>query len=181
MNAWLIVFLVAFAAAILYLAARYVYTFQHWRGTRLVVCPETRDYAAVVIDAKKAAVKSLEGKNYLRLADCDRWAKRPRCAEPCLTQIVESPDGCLVRTYVDNFYRGKHCGICRKHFLEVGWTEHAPAAIDDNGQTVTWDNVPAPQVPHFLTTHIPVCWDCHVASTFRREHTNMVTDRPWKH
>ncbi|HSE50185.1 MAG TPA: hypothetical protein VLA96_13345 [Terriglobales bacterium] len=181
MNPWLIFTLAAFAAAVLYAAARALHTYYHWRGTRLVVCPETRDYASVTINAKQAALKSLEGKNYLRLEDCNRWQEREKCAEPCLNQIVESADGCLVRTYVDNFYRGKHCAICRKPFLDVGWTEHLPAAIDDNGNTVTWDRVPVPQLPKFLTSHMPVCWDCHVAATFRRQHSDMVTDRPWQH
>jgi len=181
MNPWLTLLLLTFGGAILYAAARATYVYYHWRGDRLVVCPETRDYAAVVVDAKHAATTAFTGKPALHLADCHRWAERERCAEPCLAQIVESADGCLVRTYVDNFYRGKTCAICRKPFLDVGWTEHLPAAIDDNGNTVTWDKVAVQQLPKFLTSHMPVCWDCHVAATFRREHNSLVTDRPWQH
>jgi hypothetical protein len=29
-----------------------------------------------------------------------------------------------------------------------------------------------------FATHQPVCWDCHIAQTFRREHAELVTDRP---
>src|ERR1041385_3961792 len=108
MNPWLTLFLLASATAILYAAARATYLYYHWRGDRLVVCPESHDYAAVVVDAKDAAKTSLTGKPAVHLADCRRWAERDRCAEPCLKQIFESADGCLVRTYVDNFYCGKH-------------------------------------------------------------------------
>lgn len=181
MNSWLMLLLAGSALALLYLAARALYTYAHWRGMRLVVCPETRDYAAVTIDAKSAALKSLEGKAFLRLEDCHRWRERERCAEPCLNQIIESADGCLVRTYVDRFYRGRRCALCNKPFLDVGWTEHLPAAIDDDGKTVTWDKVPVPALPKFLTTHSPICWDCHMAATFRREHPGMITDRDWQH
>jgi hypothetical protein len=181
MNPWLIFLIVGAAFAVVYAGARALYLYFHWRGDRLVVCPETRDFAAVQVDARNAALKSLEGKTSVRLQDCNRWHERDRCAEPCLNQIVEAADGCLVRTYVDKFYRDKHCAICRKPFLDLGWTERFPAALDDDGKTVTWDAVPIAALPRFLTTHLPICWDCHVAATFRREHTGMVTDRPWQH
>jgi hypothetical protein len=29
-----------------------------------------------------------------------------------------------------------------------------------------------------LSTHLPVCWDCHIARRFRREHPALVVDRP---
>lgn len=181
MNPWLIFLLAGFGIAILYAAARALHTYYHWRGTRLVICPETRDYAAVTVNARAAALKSLEGRNYIRLEECNRWHEREKCAEPCLGQLVDSPDGCRLRAYVDNFYRGKHCAICRKPFLDIGWTEHLPAAISDDGATVTWDTVAPERIPQFLNTHVPVCWDCHVAASFRREHASMVTDRPWQH
>jgi hypothetical protein len=33
-------------------------------------------------------------------------------------------------------------------------------------------------VSNVLATHVPVCWDCRVAKTFRREHPELLTDRP---
>jgi hypothetical protein len=32
-----------------------------------------------------------------------------------------------------------------------------------------------------LQTHLPVCWDCYIAQTFRLEHPDMVVFRPWPH
>jgi hypothetical protein len=31
-----------------------------------------------------------------------------------------------------------------------------------------------------LQTHLPVCWDCYIAQTFRRDHPDMVVYRPWR-
>jgi len=181
MTMWLVFTFAAFAAVILYALARAGWTYRRWRGPRLVICPETRDYAAVTVDAADAARRSITGKSDIHLAGCHRWPERGRCDEPCLNQLTDSFDGCRLSTYVERFYRDRHCALCRKPFLDVGWTEHLPAALNDDGATVTWDRVAPERIPQFLKTHPPVCWDCHVAATFRRQHSDMVTDRPWQH
>jgi hypothetical protein len=28
-----------------------------------------------------------------------------------------------------------------------------------------------------MQTHLPVCWNCHIAQEFRREHSELVVDR----
>jgi hypothetical protein len=178
MNTWLLIAFVAFSLTAVYVAARALTVYLHWRGQRLVTCPETREYAVVEIDAAQAARQSLAGKSHLELRDCSRWDERGPCAEPCLNQIVEATDGCLVRSYVERFYEGKACAICRKPIGPIDWTRHMPAAIDQEGRTITWDMVPAKLLPRFLNTHLPVCWDCHIATSFRREHSALVTDRP---
>ncbi len=178
MNVWMLLLIFGIGLVVVYAAGRAMYVYLHLLGKRLVVCPETQEYAAVELDAAKAAAKSLEGKTWMRLKNCNRWAERDRCAEPCLKQIVEAPDGCLVTAYVDNFYHDKRCAICNKRFIDVGWTDRLPAALDDDGKTVRWDELRVERLPKFLDNHLPVCWDCHVAETFRREHKEMVTDRP---
>ena len=34
--------------------------------------------------------------------------------------------------------------------------------------------------PVMLDSYLPVCWDCHIAESFRREHPELVTDRDSK-
>ena len=34
------------------------------------------------------------------------------------------------------------------------------------------------QLPEIFATHQPVCWNCHIAESFRRLHPELVTDRP---
>ncbi|HTK94658.1 MAG TPA: hypothetical protein VL382_03390, partial [Terriglobales bacterium] len=67
MNAWLIFLIAGLGLAVVYAAGRALYVYLHLRGQRLVVCPETKEYAAVEIDALKAAEKSLEGRTWVRL------------------------------------------------------------------------------------------------------------------
>jgi hypothetical protein len=33
-------------------------------------------------------------------------------------------------------------------------------------------------LPEVFLTYAPVCWDCHIAETLRREHPELIVDRP---
>jgi hypothetical protein len=44
--------------------------------------------------------------------------------------------------------------------------------------TVSWDDVPPEKLADVFQTYQPVCWSCHIAETFRRDHPELVTDRP---
>jgi len=149
------------------------------RGKRLVTCPETHCSAAVELDAKGAALKAFRGGTYLCLQDCSRWPERQACAQDCLPQVEALGQGCLVRNVVASWYQGKTCVYCHKPVDRVAdWTGHMPGLLDKDYKTVAWSDVPAETLPEVFATHKAVCWSCHMAETFRREHPELVTDRP---
>lgn len=161
------------------MSVRGLRTYLRSRGKRLVTCPETHCAAAVELDAKGAALKAFRGGNYLCLQDCSRWPERQSCPQDCLTEVEALGRGCLVRNIVAGWYQGKVCVYCRKAVDTVEeWTGHMPALLGRDGKTVSWGNVPAEKLPEIFATHQPVCWSCHIAETFRREHPELVTDRP---
>ena len=49
--------------------------------------------------------------------------------------------------------------------------------MDDEGITHEWLEFAPETVPETLESHRPVCWNCHVAATFRRRFPGQVTDR----
>jgi len=69
------------------------------------------------------------------------------------------------------------CVYCRKPFGEIHWHDHPPAVVNEQGKTLAWTEIPLGSLQHTLSTHWPVCWNCHVAETFRRLHPELVTDR----
>lgn len=148
-----------------------------WRGTRLVRCPETRAPAAVDIDVKQAVLTGLRGHERLRLRDCSRWPERAGCGEDCLAQVERSPEDCRVVAIVADWYADKHCAYCARPFGEIHWHDHRPALRDPKGGTVQWSEVRPEQLPGLFDTCLPVCWDCHIAESFRREHADLVVDR----
>lgn len=157
-----------------------VSAYLEFRGTRVITCPETSAPAAVVVDAKHAAATILHGDPELRLKSCTRWPERSGCDQECLRQIEEAPEDCLARTMLTNWYRGKRCAYCGNAFREIDWLDNQPALRGPGARTLQWAEVPAEKLPEILATHQPVCWNCHIAETFRREHPELVVDRPWK-
>lgn len=173
---YLVVLLLTLAA--LYFVVPFVVgTYIRYRGKRVIICPETRKPAAVEVDAGHAALTAAVSHPDLRLKSCTRWPEREDCGQECLLQIELSPEGCLVRNILTDWYRGKNCVSCGKEFGEVHWLDHTPALLSPDGKTVEWREVPPEEVPGVLATHFPVCWDCHITETFCREHPDMIVDR----
>lgn len=151
-----------------------------FRGTRLVTCPETEEPAAVEADAKYAAFTASIGERGLRLKDCSRWPERQDCVQQCLGQIVSAPEGCLVRNILAKWCGGRTCVLCGKALGEIDWLDHKPALMSPERVTLEWNEIPAEKVSVVLQTHMPVCWDCHIAETFRGRYPELIVDRPWK-
>ena len=151
-----------------------------FRGTRLVTCPETKEPAAVEVDAQYAGFTALMGERGPRLKDCSRWPERQDCGQRCLGQIVSAPEDCLVRNIFTKWYEGKTCAFCGKALGEIDWLDHKPALMSPERVTLEWKEIPAEKVPVVLQTHMPVCWDCHIAETFRRRYPELFVDRSWK-
>ena len=153
-----------------------------YRGTRVITCPETGHAEAVRVDAPHAAGTNLTGHGTeLRLDSCTRWPERQGCAETCLRQIEASPVGCLVRNVLQSWYADKVCVYCHKAFGLINWTDHRPTLMGPDLVTHEWSEIAPRDLPELLKTYWPVCWNCHVAETFRREHPGLVTDRDWRH
>jgi hypothetical protein len=164
--------------AALYFVARFVGAeFLKYRGKRVITCPETRKPAAVDVDAGHAALTAAIGHTDLRLKTCSRWPERKDCGQECLLQVELSPEDCLVRNMLTNWYAGKRCVSCGKEFGEIAWLDRKPALLSPDGQTVEWSELTPEKVPDTLATHFSVCWDCHITESFCREHPEMIVDR----
>ncbi len=148
-----------------------------YRGKRLITCPETHKPEAVNVDVREAALGAFLSEPTLRLKQCSRWPERQDCGQECLQQIEVSPENCLVWNIVSKWYEGKKCAFCHKTFGPLHHLDHAPALLDPDHKTVEWKDLRPEHLPEVFSTHRPVCWNCHVAQTFRRLHPELVTDR----
>jgi len=172
--------LVAVAGACLaaFVSLQVVVAWRRWRGTRIVTCPETERPAAVGVDLRYAIAGSIVGRPDLRLRDCSRWPERSRCGQTCLTQVEESPEGCLVRTMLQQWYDDRTCAYCRKPFGLIHWHDHKPGLRNPDGGLREWREVPPETLPDVLRTHQAVCWNCLMAEDFRLRFPDLVVDRP---
>lgn len=179
MSATVSIVLAVLALGLLYVAVQFLSGYLKFRGKRVITCPETRAPAGVELAAGKAAVAAMAGETSFRLRDCTRWPERAGCGQECLSQIEASPEDCLVRNILGRWYLEKSCALCGKPLGTIDWTRHRPCLLTPERKTVEWKDVPPETLQEVLETHAPVCWDCHIAETFRREHPELVTDRNW--
>jgi len=148
-----------------------------YRGARLITCPENQRPAGVSLDSRYLAFHSLAGTPHLRLAQCSRWPERAGCGQQCLTQIEASPEGCLVRHILTDWYAGKACAVCGRAIGEMVPAGSKPALLMADGVSVEWKQVAAEMLPETLAAAKPICFACHMAQTLVREHPELVVDR----
>jgi hypothetical protein len=148
-----------------------------YRGKRLITCPETHKTAAVDVAAGETAVGAFLSEPTLRLKQCSRWPERQDCGQECLKQIEADPENCLVWNIVSQWYEGKKCAICHKAFGKLHHLDHAPGLLGPDHKTVEWRELRPEQLPEVFSTYRPVCWNCHVTATFRRQCPELVVDR----
>jgi hypothetical protein len=158
-----------------------VRSYSKYRGTRIVSCPETGKPAIVEVDALHASLTSTVGLPDIRLNDCWRWPIKEECGQECLAQLDVAPGQCLVSGVLMRWYQGKKCIYCGKRFEELHWVDHTPALRSPTGELVRWRGVSVENVLAVLDTHLPVCWNCYIAQSFRLDHPDLVCYRPWRH
>jgi hypothetical protein len=153
-------------------------TYFHFRGERLITCPETHTAQAVRVAAGEAALGTFFNEPTLQLKQCSRWPERENCGQDCLQQIEDDSASCLVWNIVSKWYEGKKCVFCQKAIGTLHQWDHAPALLGPDFKTTEWRDLRPESLPETFATHQPVCWNCHVSETFRRVHAELVTDRP---
>jgi hypothetical protein len=148
------------------------------RGTRVVVCPETHEPAAVTLDTGHAAVTAVWEKADLRLATCSRWPEREGCDQACVPQIVEGGDETRAKTIAAHFFEGKHCAICQQTLDGVHAGQLQPGLLDPiTMHVLAWDEVPPQELPEDFGSWQAVCPNCTLAESFRRRFPDRVVDR----
>jgi len=149
-----------------------------FRGKRVLICPETRNPVGVDVDVKHAVSTAVFSRRPdLRLTRCSRWPERHDCEQDCVLQVRMAPADTLVRTILNEFYKGKKCVFCGLSFGEVHLFDQKPALLSPEGVTIEWEVVRPESLPGVLRTHKPVCWNCHIAETFRKEFGDLVVER----
>lgn len=155
-----------------------VRNYQRVRGERVVSCPDNGQDVAVRVDAVRAALTPAGRPDHFRVESCTRWPEKVGCGQTCLQQVEAQPDDCLVRTQLARWYADKSCVLCGKALGVSEWGTHPPGVRAPDGLTKEWRDIPPETLWGVLGTHSPVCWDCHIAETFRRQRPDLVIDNP---
>lgn len=174
----IIAILVLAVALFVFRAVPGVRAYFRFRGQRLVTCPETHAPEAVNVAAKEAGLGAFLNEPTLHLDKCSRWPERQTCGQECLEQVEADPENCLVWNIVAKWYEGKKCVLCHKPIAPLHRMDHAPALLGPDFRTTEWNQFTPEELQGVFLSYQPVCWNCHIAETFRRLHPELVTDRP---
>jgi hypothetical protein len=131
----------------------------------------------VRVDARHAAASGLASSPDLRLESCSRWPDKAGCGQECLRQIQAAPEDCLIRNIWIRWYEGKSCALCGKPFGEIHAAEFKPGLLTVEGLTLDWSEIAPERLQAVQLTAKPVCLSCHLATSFARQHPEIVTDR----
>ncbi len=178
-ETYLLIALAGVAGA--YLLRRFqIATREYWKlaGKMIVTCPETHKSEAVEIANGRAAAAAMAGRRHVELKTCSRWPERHDCDQDCLGQLESDPQSHWVWNIAADWYAGKNCVYCKKPIHDLNRFDHRPALLNPEGKTIEWDEIPAQDLPGMLTSCQPVCWNCCIVQDFRREHPELVVERP---
>lgn len=167
----------ALLALLVYLAWRPVTAYFKYRGERLITCPDNHLPAAVLVDARQAALTANVPGVPHRLRECSRWPEMGDCPQDCLCQVEADPESTRVTNIVSNWYDGKRCALCDEPIETLNFVDRRAAVLDPVGVTQEWNAVRPEELPQIFASHKPVCWNCHLAATFRGRYSELVTDR----
>jgi hypothetical protein len=153
--------------------------YSRYMGSRVVTCPETGWPTIVEVDALHASLTSTVGLPDIRLKECTRWPLNKQCGQECLATMDVASDQSLVSGVLIRWYRGRECFYCGREMDELYWEElrcldHKPVLLSPEGLLVQWSEIPIENLSTILNTHLPVCWDCYIVQSFRREHPELI-------
>lgn len=171
---------ILFVLSVIPLAFVLIRGYRKFQGPRVVVCPETKKHVGVEVRAGKASLTAAFGEPEFRLASCSRWPERQDCGQECVVQIEEAPDGCLIRERLVQWYAGSVCALCGRAIGEIHWIDRKPGLLAPDSRTIDWSEIVPEELPTVLTTHKPICWNCHVAESFLRRYPDRVVKDPRK-
>ena len=144
------------------------FTYVSVRGRRVVRCPSAGGIAVLRLDAAHASISNLVAVPELRVKECSLWPKRKGCGQGCLRQVELAPRESLLRTIRRKWFAGQSCGICREPIRRVEVATLNCAVRNSDGITKAWSELDDGDFSRVLWSSEPVCWNCHIAETFRR-------------
>src|SRR5262245_6118179 len=153
-------------------------TWARLRGKRVVVCPATKQPAAVSVDVEHAVATALLGKTDLRLTACSRWPERGRCQQPCVNQIEIREFDTRPGTLAARFFATRRCAICQCLIEPLSALTLQPGFMDPaTGRVEAWDEIEPQDLPGAIVTRRPLCSTCTLAESFRDRYPDEVAGR----
>lgn len=105
-----------------------------------------------------------------RAADRPQVEVKPR--------VKSNPHDAATTAQLKHFFEGKECAACSQPIAPVHTFELRPGLLHaKTHDAIGWDDIPAANLSTTLESHLPICANCIITETFRRQHPELVVDR----
>lgn len=87
-----------------------------------------------------------------------------------------NPHDAATTAQLKRYFEGKACAACNRPIPPV----HAPRPGLLNSTTheaIAWDDIPVGNLSATLDSHMPICPNCLITETFRRQYPELIVDR----
>jgi hypothetical protein len=170
--------LFAIAAVVLAVTVPFLVLWFHYRGKRIVTCPETHQPVSAEINAAIAAGTWIVKQPRFVISACSRWPEKAGCDQACAPQIEALPQDTLVRNIVSRWYAERTCVYCASPVGSIHGSVAAPALLTADGKLREWNDVAPETLPSILANAVAVCAHCDITEDFRRRFPHLVIERP---
>ena len=104
-----------------------------------------------------------------------------RVPAPAAAPGATAPAGTRTGDLLRSWFAGKSCTICERPIPPIHRIEQHPGLMNPESPSrdlVTWEQFARDErLPQMLESHLPVCANCVMAETFRRQYPDLVVDR----
>ena len=146
-----------------------VRAFYKLRGTRVVVCPETKRPVGVTVDLGHAATSAVWEQLDVRISSCSRWPERTDCDQSCAAQIEADPHGTRAKAMATHFFEGQRCAICQRSIDAPSPARLQPGFMHpDTHEVKAWDELDPANLPCAIQRDFPLCANCTLAESVRQ-------------
>jgi hypothetical protein len=89
-----------------------------------------------------------------------------------------NPHDAATTAQLKQFLEGKPCVACGRPIAVMHAGDIRPGLLNPKTHEATgWADIPAANLSATLESHVPICANCLVSETFRREYPDLVVDR----
>jgi hypothetical protein len=100
----------------------------------------------------------------------------PAPAKP--PNYASNPHDAAMTAQLRQYFEGKACGSCGRDIPPVHAGEMRPGLLNTSThEEMAWADIPSANLSATLEAHVPICSNCLVSESFRRQHPELVLDR----
>ena len=92
--------------------------------------------------------------------------------------VKRNPHDAAMTAQLKHYFEGKECATCSQPIPPVHAFEPRPGLLHARThEAIAWDDIPSDNLSETLESHLPICSNCLITETFRRQHPELVVER----